>query len=252
MDVRSNCLEKASKRFKNEFNKLFFNGYSEITHTKINLTEGYVSTLPSDYQWHIYYWENNLDLHLNERCTLGIHSWNDYSEIHKSIIENNDKNIIKLDICSKKNHEIELFSVSKEKNSTLSDLSETLRLKAFVGHYAHMIRNELGDDIAIPLRKQITENRYSDIQFENEYPYSYFNGIKFTSLEMMTISLLLQLKTVKEIATSNGCSETAEKNRINRIKQKMNCENKPLSKLFSSLRENGVTGACLKNYIMFL
>jgi DNA-binding CsgD family transcriptional regulator len=250
MNADNPQLEKISTLFNKEFSYLFSQGYTEITHTLINQKEGYISTLPSNYQWHLTYWQNDLDLKLSERCREGMHSWTEYSHPHKKSLCKIGKNITKIDICTKTNDGYELFSVSQTQSNDLSQIVNAFKLKAAVSHYAARMQNLQYDKTRLPLRQKLSPIYIDKITLP-EYPHFFFNGINFTPTEMNTIRLLLELKTIKEIATYHYCTLTAEKRRIEHIKQKLSCENQPLSKLFSVLRKRGVTAACLESYITY-
>lgn len=76
-----------------------------------------------------------------------------------------------------------------------------------------------------------------------------FGHIRFTRKEMITIRLLLSHCKVKEISYIQGCSEATENKRIQRIKEKLGYPYVSSSGLFTALKEQGITLACLETLI---
>lgn len=61
---------------------------------------------------------------------------------------------------------------------------------------------------------------------------------------MTTIHLILQLKSPKEIAWLNQCSESAERKRIEEIKRKLGCQGRSKSQFFETLIQYGIAQTC--------
>ncbi len=225
-----------------------------MTHTLVNLEEKTVSTLPSDYKWHLNYWYNDLDLKIHERCVEGVHYWTEYSNVHNRVFQGKKNlDMLKLDICTKIQCGYEIFSISMLKPRELLNTTNVFKLKAAVCHYASKSRKSWKASTHLPLRKQLQTSTslppQKKIKNLYEYPCFFFNGIVFTLKEMQTIRSLLELKTIKEIAAYHHCTPTAEKQRINRIRQKLNCEHFPFSRLFTVLKEKGILAACMDTYL---
>lgn len=255
MNVGNGKLEAASAGLEDEFSSLFLNGYTEITHSIINVQEGVVLTLPSRYDWHLQYWGSDLDLRLMERCKEGVHAWTEYSQYHDDVLSKNVGAVTKFDICTPIEEGFELFSVSRTAAaSQFSAFVNIHKLKAAVSHYVTSITSRWKDNMLLPLRATTAESSNCDtvkLTSIGEYPHFFFNGITFSEIEMRAIKELLALKSLKEIAALNNCTTTAEKRRIVRIKQKLDCDNQPLSRVFEVLKQKGITAACLDTYITY-
>ena len=133
----------------------------------------------------------------------------------------------------------------------LPDLFYLNKIKSAISHYAtKKIRGIDGDNIALPLRARIDSPlAHQTAGRDIHYKKFKFGDISLSELELETIRYLLELKSIKEIAWLHCCSETAEKNRIIRIKEKIGCANMPLSRVFTTLKKYGIIAACLGTYI---
>jgi len=254
MDVSNIHLERISRRFDNDLRLTFGYDLTEVTHTLINLRLGFVSPVPSDYHWHLQYWANDLDLSLSERIRSGIHSWDGYSAAHGNALKKNDKRLRKIDICTPCPDGFEILSVSQCRDIEFTDFLKILQIKSIVSRYANAARKKSGAQILLPLRSSIEPTFRPDSGNIIEFPLGAqhdFNGVRLTSRELDTVRLLLELRSIKEISAMHQCSATAEWRRLNRIKEKFDCANMPLSKLFQKLKSEGVTRACLNTYITF-
>ncbi|MCW2257653.1 hypothetical protein M2263_003744 [Providencia alcalifaciens] len=95
-----------------------------------------------------------------------------------------------------------------------------------------------------PIEEQSIES--FDIQ-----QYMRFGNICFTREEIMTIRLLLSNCQLSEISVIQGCSEDIENERIQKIKDKLDCPYVTDNRLFNVLKEQGITLPCLETLVRY-
>lgn len=81
--------------------------------------------------------------------------------------------------------------------------------------------------------------------------YMRFGNIRFTREEVMTIRLLLSNCQISEISIIQGCSEDIENERIQKIKDKLDCPYATDNGLFNVLKELGITLPCLETLVRY-
>lgn len=249
MDVKNREMEIQSKKFKEYFKKYVDIDTVDINYSRIDIKEKQIFTLPSNYEWHLIYWDSNLDMHLSERLKPGVQTWNQYSDKYHKIIKKTDK-IFKVDFCKKNNLLFDIFSINSFKPLSFSDMIFLLNLKAFICDYACRIWKKIKLNLVLPLREKIILPSYLEDSLQ-EPPYMRFGNIKLTKKEMTTIRYLITHKKSKEIAYLQGCTEAVERKRIMRIKEKFDCKNQSSSAFFDALKKQGVTLGCLDAFITF-
>lgn len=248
LDVHNLESEKQCQSFAEKFT---YKGRKEqISFSIINIKKRTVLTLSTRYEWHLQYWESGLYRSLDERLHHGVHLWNTFSDDHSNISKKYLHSSNKIDICTQHADYFELFSFSSNKNLSSSTIMELGQLKPQVSKVANQLWLN-AKDTTLPM----FNHNFSNINPLPTFHIANSNKIQFgdvtlTPKEMATVHLLLELKSIKEIARYQHCSEANERKRVNVIKEKFNCANLPLSFLFNALRIQGVTLACLDAYIM--
>ncbi|HII2980415.1 TPA: hypothetical protein ACY2HE_001675 [Yersinia enterocolitica] len=257
MDVNNELMESNIKNMLSVFDNCFNFNCMDINYSVIDLDKKIILTLPSNYEWHLMYWNDNLDLHISERILPGIQYWSSYSSCYSETLNKIAKKETKVDICTQRGHVFEIMSVNSSRKLSTTDILGILRYKPVISDFARKLwKQKKQQSIVLPVRENICnsitqkdEDGYDDIL--NHHPYMRFGEIVFTRKEMITIHNLLAHRRIKEIAAIQGCSLSVERQRIHRIKEKMNCQYQPLSALFTALKLHGVTLSCLDIFITY-
>ncbi|CQD35208.1 helix-turn-helix transcriptional regulator [Yersinia mollaretii] len=257
MDAKNNTIEKNSLNLKRVFSSHFDWDDMDVTYGKIDIVNKHVLTMPSSYEWYLIYWGDDLDLRISERIVPGIQYWNDYSSKHAETLLKNKKRQSKVDVCTQYGNVFELLSVNSKRKLSFNDMMAIYKWKPIIIDYAHRVWYQ-DRDIVLPLREEISDlkdivkNSYDSMsELLDVHPFMRFGNIRFTRKEMITIRLLLSHRKVKEISAIQGCSITTEHARIQRIKQKLDCEHHSSGGLFNALKEHGVTLSCLETLIAY-
>lgn len=257
MDVKNEKLEKMCSCMKETFSNYFDWNFININYSKIDTVKKEIFTISSDYEWVLMYWDNNLDLLLNERLTAGYQFWSNYSEIHSQILSKKNDKLLKIDICIHYDEFYEIFSIDSQGKLPIKDLMEVYQWRPVISDYMHCVWSK-HQNVILPLRVPVTrkdinlinENNFNDSLLDT-HKFMRFGNVIFTKKEMLTIRLLLSQCKVKEISAIQGCSEDAEKKRIFNIKDKLGCTHMSPNELFKRLREKNITLACLDNLINY-
>ncbi|MFJ1231110.1 hypothetical protein ACRBEF_17520 [Yersinia proxima] len=256
MDVKNNLMEKTILKLKKTFFNYFDWNSMDVNYARVDTLNKSIFAMPSNYEWHLIYFDENLDLNTSERLTPGVQHWNNYSYKFSEALKKSHKKGSKVDICTQHNSVFEIITVNSINRLSFADMVTIYKWKPVIADYAHREWCK-HQDIVLPLRENITlpMNRkkviHSSDELLNIHPYMRFGDLKFTQKEIITIRLLLSHRKVKEICAIQGCSLTSEHKRIQRIKEKLNCQHHSLGGLFNVLKENGITLACLDTQINF-
>ncbi|CNK13167.1 helix-turn-helix transcriptional regulator [Yersinia mollaretii] len=257
MDGKNNTIEKNSLNLKKVFSHCFDWNDMDITYGKVDLVNKCMFTLPSSYEWYLIYFDNDLDLLTSERLVPGIQYWKDYSSKYMETLLKYNKRGTKIDICTQYGNVFDALSINSKSKLSFSDVMTVYKWKPIISDYAHRVW-EQDRDIILPLRERIpirkkTINHSNDLMGEllDVHPFMRFGNVRFTRKEMITIRLLLSHRKVKEISAIQGCSITTEHSRIQRIKQKLDCEHHSSGGLFNALKDHGVTLSCLETLIAY-
>ncbi|CNI05067.1 Bacterial regulatory proteins%2C luxR family [Yersinia thracica] len=257
MDVRNNTFETNSNNMRSTFAHCFDWDNTIVGHGVIDIVNQKIIAIDSDYEWHLLFWHDDLDLQISKRLTPGIQPWLNYPDSYINTLSKfkNKKLRTQVNICTRHGSIFELTSLSSTGVLSSNDMMNFLKLKPTLSDYANQIWKTKNNqqEISLPLR----DNTIIDIIEPNEtksdsldyHPYMRFGNIRFTQKEIITIRYLLSHKKVKEIAALQGCSATTIQTRINRIKEKLDCQNQSSAVLFKALKEHGVTLACLDTLI---
>lgn len=225
---------------------------TDIAFSRIDTQIQSVLTLPSDYDWHLSYWDNNLDKQLNERLIPGIHTWTRYSPQHIQLLEKSDKKNIKIDICTRYDHFFDILSIQTSFPLTTPNLTQLLKIKGYLCAYATKIWKKNTDGIMLPLRKPLSsDDSKPDQKYQHPQSRVQFGNIRLTEKEMFTIRCILSHRQIKEIAGLQQCSVTAEKKRLLNIKEKLGCTGQSAANFFAQLKKHGITETCLDDFITF-
>lgn len=257
MDVKNNVVEKNSLNFKKGFSSQFDWDNIDISYSEVNLTDESILVMPSSYEWHLTYFDADLDFLMSERVIPGAQYWNGYSSKYMETLSKNNKRASKVDICTQYGNVFELLSINSKYKLSFTDVMALYKCKPIISDYAHRVWKQ-SRDIILPLRekisiqKSVVKNPHGSMgELLDTQPFMRFGNIRFTRKEMITIRLLLSHRKVKEISAIQGCSITTEHIRIRRIKQKLNCEHHSSGGLFNALKEHGITLSCLETLISY-
>ncbi|CFQ45259.1 hypothetical protein [Yersinia aleksiciae] len=252
MDVNNSVVEKNSFNLRGAFSNYFDWDSMDVTYLKIDVVNKCIFAMPSNYEWHLIYFHDDLDLRMSERVVPGIQYWSDYSSKYMEALLKNTKKESKIDICTKYGNEFEILSITSKNKLSFADVMTLYKWKPVIADYAQRVWHQ-DRDIILPLREEIPtqkntiKNSHDSVgELLDVHPFMRFGNIRFTRKEMITIRLLLSHRKVKEIAAIHGCLITTEHARILRIKQKLDCEHHSLGGLFKALKDHGVTLSCLE------
>lgn len=257
MDIHSPTQEKLSKHFKEQIHFSLGLSHFEVSFSLIDSMQKTILAASTDYQWHLGYWDANLDKKLSQRLVPGIATWDDYGRQHIDVLrEYKSPDSSKVDICTQHDNLFELLSITLPAKANFRQISQLFSIKPAVSALASKIFKQHSHEVLLPFRGQTKlaspvsfldkENR--GLQHANTYQ---FGDLRLTTLEMDTIRLLLMHRSIKEIANLHKCHEKVERKRLNNIKRKTGGEFYPMSYLFDQLQKHGVIQACLNSYIIF-
>lgn len=257
MDAGNILVEKCSLNLKRTFSHVFDWDKMDVSYVKVDLIDKFIFAMPSNYEWHLTYFDNDLDLQISERIVPGIQYWNDYSSKYSKVLLRNKKRETKVDICTQYKNTFEILSINSKAKLSHADMMTIFKWKPIIAYYSNRVWSESLDNI-LPLREEIIIHKDS---IEEEYdatdesvdicPYIRFGNIQFTRKEIVTIRLLLSYVKVDEISAIQRCSSTAEHTRIKLIKKKLNCKNNSPEELLNKLNEHGVTLPCLDRITVY-
>lgn len=236
-----------------QLKKDFFNHFdwetTDISFSRINVQQRSIMTVSSDYDWHLCYWDNDLDLKLNERLIPGIRTWNQYSQAHTQLLKIKNK-YIKIDICNQYENSFDLFSIRTVQ--PFVDIPYLLRLKGYLCSWSVSIWKKYSDTITLPFRSDVNLCLKQEINKPDlKINHIQFGHIRLTKKEMITVSCLLQHRQLKETAAIQQCSQTAEKKRLMNIRKKLGCTHQSNFVFFNALKKYGITAACLEDFTTF-
>ncbi|MDB9566783.1 helix-turn-helix transcriptional regulator [Providencia rettgeri] len=255
MNIESNFIENTCNELKKDFMSVFDWSEIDVTINKIDVKKKCVNIISNNYEWQLIAWGDDLDLLVNERLKSRIQYWDSYTSPFKKTLAKAEKNKFKIDICNRYGDIFEITTINANRQLTLSDMIQFYSLKPILADYSHRIWSK-APELLLPLRacvpmaselEGIKSNERS--QLLSEHKYMRFGHIRFTRKEMITIRLLLSHCKVKEISYIQGCSEASENRRIQNIKEKLGCPYVSSSGLFTALKEQGITLACLETLI---
>lgn len=248
MDVRDLNMEMASKQF-NEVISISDNRVIHLAFSRINIDNNLVNTISTDYEWHLMYWDSGLYRNIGSRMRSGITEWTAYrDDNHNSLMaQRGIKYKTDYTQLSPDNQCVDILSVATSAPLLPAEQHHLASLRPALAFKADTIwKHCQTKPISLTQSIQSAPNTpHSLIQLSSDKDAFLFGDVCLSSKEMETIRQLLELKSIKEIAFFHHCSQQAERNRIEKIKAKFRCENRPLSHMFQQLKLYGVTEACL-------
>ncbi|HFD6681798.1 TPA: hypothetical protein ACS705_002133 [Providencia alcalifaciens] len=257
MNIESNFLEKSCDGLRNIFSSQFNWDDMDLSFSRVDLTERKILTISSNYEWVLIYWNDDLDLLISERLSLGIQYWDNYSKAYSDTLLKVNSSEVKIDLCTKYGNVFELASINSKKKLSMKEINAIYKYRPIISDYAQSIWQK-DNDAFLPQRENIilpAENHSEKNELDNDmldiHQYMRFGNIRFTRKEMITIRLLLSHCKVKEISYIQGCAEANEHKRIQRIKEKLGCPHVSSSGLFTVLKEHGITLACLETLVSY-
>ena len=240
MDIRSESIEKACNAFKNHVSGFNVN---HVSISSLNLETNELNCVCSNYDWHLNYWGSGLYKKYGQRCESGVRYWNELDNEHRRVLFEATQTQSKVDFTTRHGQFIEIFSIGMNDKHSRIEMCDIIRQKPRVSNLLHMIGREYDiDKIQVP-----TEQMLDVLNHNNDHiggKHFNFGDIRFTEKEMLTITLLLQMRTIKEISDHNKCSRSAETKRIDKIKKKLGCEGASFSRIYDCLNHYGITLSC--------
>ena len=225
MDIDSSKQEQASGLFSSELRKLLNLQFIDISYAHINISKKHIKAVSSNYLWHLRYWENDFDKKLDQRLSPGIKKWCSYDNSYLNILEDHNTNkISKIDLTIETDEGYEVISINSTDYSIINNFLVNYDSTIFFRESANKVFQRCGEEIALPIR-------FSCERTTEGVP----SWINLTKIERDTIVNLTRLKTVKEIALLHKCSESCERKRIDKIREKLGCTGFPLSKVFEKV-----------------
>ncbi|CAH0543112.1 hypothetical protein [Vibrio marisflavi] len=240
MDIKSESIEKACKAFKNHVSEFNVN---HVSVSSLNLETNELNCVCSNYDWHLEYWGTGLYKRYGKRCEPGVRYWNELDSEHSRILFESTESQLKVDFTTRHGQFIEIFSIGMNDKNARVEMCDIIRHKPRVSNLLYLISKEYDiDKIQVP--REPTANLINQNKAYIGGKHFNFGDIRFTEKEMQTITLILQLRSIKEICAFHKCNRAAETKRINNIKKKLGCEGSGLSKLYDHLNHYGVTLSC--------
>lgn len=253
MNVESTAMENICNNMIKDFSHYFDWNNIGINYSVINADEKTVNTISSNYEWMLMFWEDDLDLLMDERLNTGIQYWSNYSNAFTETLQRSENSKFKVDFCSRYGNVFEILSINAGRKLSITDMMSVYKWKPTISDYIHRVWQKT-ENVNLPLRAKI-DNSDSTLTGRNKteildiHQYMRFGNIRFTRKEILTIRLLLSHRKVKEISAVQGCSEASEHKRIQRIKEKLGCPHASSGGVFNALKENGITLACLDTLV---
>ena len=228
MDVTNQKVEQSASQITSWIKaNLGYLDVNEATFMHINTKESYIHAWPTHYEWHLSYWDNDLDLQLHQRLQTNHQTWNELSQEHQQVLYRQFHQTHKTDISIYYDGIYEILSVHTQQ--ALSPNAYVVLKQALhaLSHQAAIKRKQNKvEQCFLPLRDHRIrylnqpQHGFSNTHlFTNNKNFS-IQGIRFTGLELETIHHLMLMRTYKEIAFIYQCSETAIRKRILNIKRK--------------------------------
>ncbi|MCG7499631.1 hypothetical protein MHO82_22460 [Vibrio sp. Of7-15] len=251
MDVHNTDMEAVCHVFKRHVEYMGMDDLS-VSFSRVDVQDKTVNTISTNYPWHIAYWESGLHKVLHRRLCPGLHLWESLDNKHLDTLRASTSDITKIDFVTQHGSKYDLLSVSAVSPISFGFVQEISHLKTQIEDLSEQCWGKHKEALILPYVGQTSVQRsleMDELRVRRNEGYQ-FGRIKLSQDELDTIRHMLQWKSVKEISIINRSSEFDEARRINGIKQKFGCLNKPDSELFKQLVKQGVTLACLDSYTM--
>ncbi|MBM7073261.1 hypothetical protein JQC92_14700 [Shewanella sp. 202IG2-18] len=249
MNAENNVIEaicKAQNAIITKLNEKCQNLHN-IVFSRLDLEEKTIQPIPSNYLWHLKFWEENLDENLPNRLQPGVFHWDNMAEKHKLLLSSVSGNLKKIEIRNRNKNIVEIISFGYFRTTSLTRAD----LFSLLHHLSHKSREYIstyGDKALFPLRYfdsniPTIEADSNNNAIINDYDKFNINNITLTKKEVIAIELLMQFNSIKEIASKMHCSHATINKRLNGIKVKLGCFPCSNSKLYQYLNYQGVIGA---------
>lgn len=243
MDIQSDNIEKACKVFKEHVSGFDVN---HVSISSLNIETNELSCVCSNYDWHLKYWSADLYKRYGKRCEPGVRYWNELDSDHSRILFETTKSQLKVDFTTRHGQYIEIFSIGMNDRNSRIEMCDIIRQKPRVSNLLYLIGKEYNvEKIQVPKTHTNCLTNNNDEYIGGKHLK--FGDIRFTEKEMQTITLLLQMRTIKEICAFHQCNRAAETKRINNIKEKLGCAGMGFSMMYDRLNHYGITLSCAIN-----
>lgn len=247
MNVDNIYIKKTASDLKRwSYSKLEKLGITDVGYGYLNTKQSYAQILPSNYDWFLYYYEQDLDLKAHSRLANSRQCWDTIEPSLQQALSYKCNGTYKLDISLYYDGIFEILSVHSKKPTHTIDNKHLYKTLHFLSHESSKIRNsKQGDKYLLPLRDEKLTGIYRktskpilslDIKDDR-----YLDGIKFHSIEIEIIRHLLSMKTAKEIAVVFRCSEQLIRKRVFDIKQKLGNAHMHPQEMFRLLKKHTST-----------
>ncbi len=233
--------------------KLSHCGISECNYSYYNIDSNTFMAIPSSYDWHCQYMEQDLDLSVSSRLNTGLHYWNTEETLYQLYKKyKGESDFTKLDFVIKTDFGFEMMSVTSLKGFDMNDLTNIKSYFHHVSYHANKILKEK-PNMVLELRDlKNVKDKYNSVTGHNisqyEYIKSKFNDVILTAKEQKYIEYSMHCLTHKEISFKEMCSEAAVRKVITNIKRKLGNESMPASKMLKLLKEKNALSVCSQGY----
>ena len=249
MNAENNVIEaicKAQNAIITKLNERCQNLHN-IVFSRLDLKEKTIQPIPSNYAWHLKFWEENLDENLPDRLQPGVFHWDNMAKNHKLLLNSVSDNLKKIEIRRRNKNIVEIISLGYFQTTNLTR-ADVFGLLHHLSHKSKEYISTYGDKALFPLRhfdKNVTAQKVvgSNNLIISDYDKFNINNITLTQKEVIAIELLMQFNSIKEIASKMHCSHATINKRLNGIKGKLGCFPCSNSKLYQYLNHQGVIRA---------
>lgn len=246
MNIRYHALETACSNFKKHFEELFDWDDIDLSFISIDIEYKEINVITNNYEWLLTYWEDDLDLLIGERLEVGFEYWDGYSESYRNTLLKTEKNGFKIDYCNNYGNVYKIFSISSKRTLSVDELMDIYFYRADVSDYAHQAWQK-NQSLALPLRADIEARQFPLLDDEQQRAglvdtekFIRFGNVSFNYREAVTLRLLLSNCKISEISVMQGCTDTIELKRIQRIKEKLGCPDASLEELRKTMTKHGI------------
>jgi hypothetical protein len=245
MNVDSIAMAKACAKFFRRMNGKY-NDPIHISYSVVSVDNRSIYTISTDYNWHLSYWEHDLNQTVSKRLSPGISFWQDKGAEHLALLSlHHISHKVDYTWISPQSHQVEIISLAGHHPLSSRETHQLASIRPLLAYEAHQLWQKNNVD-ALPYEPDILPLIPPD-DFAEEPSHFRFGDITLTKREMSTIRQLLAFHSVKVIAWQHRCSESAEIKRIETIKKKIGCSGNR-AVFFQLLRQYGITEACLDVY----
>lgn len=228
-------------------------GIYECSYNHFDIKRNIFMPIPMHYEWYCEYLEKGYDLSVAERLNEGANYWKEDDPMftaYKKCVGRDD--CYKLDLVIKNESGFELLIVAGSSPLTAKGfnvLQKNFYQLSFQGHKIRKLKPNTMLEID-PI-KSVTEKFYNsgnddsaNLLDPSSYKKARFQEVILTAKEQLYIEYLIYNFTHKQIASKQGCSETAVRKVITNIKIKLGNAHMSASTMLLKLNDIGALAVC--------